>query len=81
MKRILLLLGVTLLASCTDELGARRALESQGFRQIEITGYRYWGCAESDNFHTGFQATGAGGDRVAGVVCKSLTKGSTVRID
>lgn len=81
MKRLLIILALPLLASCTDERGARRALEAQGYRDIQITGYRMWGCSDNDSYHTGFKATGANGTTITGVVCANFFKGSTVRLD
>jgi hypothetical protein len=77
--RKVLVLGVLLLAACTDPDGATRALRDQGFKNIEITGYQFVGCDDKDTFHTGFKATTVNGVPTIGVVCSGLMKGSTVR--
>lgn len=77
MKRLLL---VALLATaCTDESGSRRALEAQGFTDVVIDGYAWFGCSEDDHFHTSFHAKNATGHPVSGVVCCGVLKNCTVR--
>ena len=75
------LLTVALVAGCTSENDASRALAGAGYRDVQITGYRWWGCSKDDQFHTGFEATGPTGQRVSGVVCSAWMKGSTIRMD
>lgn len=74
-----------LLSACTDEDGARRALNAQGFHDIKTTGYRWWGCdsgkVSDDGWHTGFTAVGPTGVPVSGVVCGGIFKGNTIRFD
>lgn len=76
---------VTLLAGCTDNPGAMRALKGAGYHDIKITGYRFLGCdsgkGSDDNWHTGFDAVGPTGERVTGVVCAGFLKGNTIRTD
>lgn len=56
-----------------------RALRRQGYENITITGYDFFGCGKGDTFHTGFVAY-KDGNRIEGVVCSSLfTKASTIR--
>ena len=75
-----LLLGILVLAACTDEDGSRRALEAQGFTEIELTGYNAFGCSDSDSFHTGFRAKNATGKVVEGVACCGVLKDCTLRV-
>lgn len=81
MKKLTLALILALaLSSCTNEKDARRALEAQGFKSIEITGYNFFGCGKDDSYHTGFIAVGLDGKPVEGTVCSGLLfKGTTVR--
>ena len=79
--RAALLVAALLLSACTDEGAARKALAGAGFADVQITGYRWTGCAESDDFSTGFTAIGPHGDRVQGVVCSGWFKGATIRFD
>lgn len=76
-----LLIGVLALTAigCTDEHGARRVLEAEGYTQITMTGYDFLGCGKDDNFATGFAATNVNQKRVTGVVCSGLLKGYTIR--
>ena len=62
MRKILALFVATVaLSSCTDSEGAHKALEAQGFKRIEITGYNFFGCSKEDMVHTGFTAVGVNG--------------------
>lgn len=81
MRYVLLATAIFLAAGCTDGPGATQALQSSGFRDVAVTGYRYFGCGEEDVFRTGFEATGQSGRRVSGVVCSGFFKGYTVRLD
>jgi hypothetical protein len=82
MKRLLLItLVAVLLTACSDAQGARKALEVQGFKDIQITGYRFFGCGQDDTFKTGFRAVGQNGAIVTGAVCQGWLKGATVRLD
>lgn len=67
------------LAGCTDDEGSRRALESNGFTDIQLTGYELVGCGNDDQFSTGFTAKNSQGKRVSGVVCCGWWKNCTVR--
>lgn len=58
---------------------ALRTLRAHGFADIELTGYSYWSCSDSDSFNTGFRATNAKGIPVSGVVCCGWLKACTVR--
>jgi len=65
--------------SCTDPDRTVSTLEAQGFTDIEPGSYRYFGCGQSDAFHTEFTATNSNGQRVEGLVCCGLMKSCTVR--
>jgi len=69
------------LAACTAPDTATRALEGAGYKDIRITGWAMYGCSDSDDFTTGFEATGPTGMRVTGVVCSGIFKGATIRTD
>ena len=81
MKKLLILAVVSVaLLSCTNAKEATRVLQAQGFKNIEITGYNFFGCGKGDKVHTGFTAVGLDGQRIEGTVCSGLIfKGSTVR--
>lgn len=81
MKRLSALLLAVAISGCTDADSARRALENNGFTEIEITGWRWFGCDQKDAFHTGFRALNTNGRQIEGVVCSGWFKGSTVRYD
>lgn len=70
------------LMGCTDPGDARRILESQGFKNIQFTGYSFFACSKDDTFHTGFKALSPVGTPVAGTVCAGLFfKNSTIRFE
>ena len=58
-----------------------RVLSGAGYSQIAITGYRYYGCAKGDNYRIGFTAIGHDGKPVSGLVCSTIFKGHTIRVD
>lgn len=74
-----LLVGLST-AACTDDRGARLALEASGFSDIRFHGYAWLDCDKNDTFRTSFTATGPTGKRVAGAVCSGWMKGLTIRI-
>lgn len=67
------------LSSCTDAAASTRALTDEGYTEVEITGYDYFGCSKDDTFHTGFRAKNVKGVVVTGVVCCGILKSCTVR--
>lgn len=76
-----LAISVAAITGCTSSNDTHRALEGAGYTDVDITGYRLFGCAREDQFHTGFSAIGPSGKRVTGVVCSGWLKGSTIRTD
>ena len=79
-KMLILALASLAIMSCTNAEEATRVLEAQGFKNIEITGYNFFGCGKDDIYHTGFIAIGQNGQAVEGTVCSGMFfKGSTVR--
>lgn len=83
MKKILLIgiASLFVISGCTNDNAAQDALISMGMSDVEMTGYRFFGCSKDDTFKTGFKARDARGRDITGVVCGGLMKGSTVRFD
>lgn len=79
LQRLGLLLGIIFIVGCTAPDIAYRMLEQEGYSDIEITGYVFFGCGESDIFHTGFTAK-KNTHTITGVVCQGLLKGATIRL-
>lgn len=71
-------LGTT---GCTSADEAHRALAGAGYKDVTITGYRFFLCDEKDTWSTGFEATGPSGQKVSGAVCSGIMKGATIRLD
>jgi len=75
-----LLLIVVLAAGGGDfKPNARRTLADQGFTQVNLTGFEWFGCGRDDTYNTGFEAVSLNGHKVRGVVCSGIGKGMTVR--
>lgn len=82
MKHIALLVIVAGLAACTQPNNAQSLLESQGYTDVRITGYNWFGCSDDDTYHTGFEAKSPTGKPISGTVCAGLIfKGATIRFD
>ena len=80
---IIAIVGATLSAPFigTDPVGTTRVLSAQGYKDIKITGYRWFNGTE-EYYNTGFEATAPNGTRVSGNVTKGFwLKGATVRMD
>ncbi|MFY3534617.1 MULTISPECIES: hypothetical protein [Achromobacter] len=84
MKAILIIALAMAVAGCTDAQNAHRLLTNSGYSDIQITGYRWFGCSEDDTVRTGFTAKGPGGAHVSGIVCQGwgwFTKAATIRFE
>ena len=80
MKKLLMILATLALASCTNYDDGKRALDAEGFTEVQFTGYGWLACSEDDFYHTKFTAKNASGKRVSGVVCSGLLfKNATIR--
>lgn len=55
-------------------------LESQGYKDVKITGNNIFSCGKGDVSSASFTAKGENETTVKGVVCCGLVKGCTVRI-
>ena len=79
---LLLLLIVIFLDSCSDPSTSRRILEENGYTDIQITGYKWVGCSNDDDYTTGFQAISPAGALISGTVCSSMFwKNATIRFN
>lgn len=70
---------LVLATGCTqppDEVQA--ILKRDGYVDVKVEGYAWFGCGEDDTFRTKFSGT-KNGQYVEGVVCSGFLKGSTVR--
>ncbi len=73
------ILAAALLAGCTNDDGALRALEGAGYTNIQLHGYSL-ACPDSDHSCTEFTALGPTGHLASGAVgCGLLVKGCTIR--
>lgn len=67
------------MAACSDTDGATKALQSAGYRNVMTMGYSGTGCREDEVIRTAFNALNQKGQRVAGVVCRTLTGTPRIR--
>lgn len=86
MKKTKILLAVLIISAtaCTssnDFLKAKKQLESQGYTDVEKTGWESFCCGKDDQFATGFKAKDKNGNEVKGCICSSLGKGITIRYE
>lgn len=80
MKTVIFILVAALVVGCTNKEDANRALNAQGFTNIEILGYDFFGCSKDDFYHTKFSADNISGIRVTGTVCSGfMFKNATIR--
>lgn len=76
---MILLAGLLMLPiSCTNDEGARDALDAAGYTDITLNGYGWFSCGD-DAFSTQFTATNPRGKKVSGVVCCGFAKACTIR--
>ena len=75
------LLLAVVFSSCTDESGAKKALERNGYKPISVGGYGWLAGSKDDVYVTKFKAVAPNGDTVTGCVTRGLIKGNTVRTD
>ena len=67
-----------LMSGCAQPQAARVALMEHGFTGVKITGYDRHGCAEDEDFRTGFEAV-LDGVPVKGTVCRVIFSSPVVR--
>ena len=80
MNKWLLTFLMIMSAGCTNSSDAKKALESEGFSNIQTQGYGWFACSKDDTFSTKFTAVNSQGKKVSGVVCSGLLfKNSTIR--
>lgn len=76
---VIFAIGITTPLWGVDKHGANQILSNQGYSEIKIQGYGWFSCSSSDWFSTKFTAISPNENKVDGVVCKGLFKGSTIR--
>ena len=79
MKILMVLVACIFIFGCTNESGAKNALDNEGYTQIQITGWSPFHCGDRDLTSTGFRAMNARGKPVSGVVCCGILKNCTIR--
>ncbi len=82
LKTLLACAILILLSGCTESHKAERLLHNMGYKNVKITGYKFFACSDEDTYHTGFKALSPAGIEVSGVVCDGfLFRRATVRFD
>jgi hypothetical protein len=80
-KTVAIVLIALLISGCTQPERAERVLVENGYTDVKIEGYAFFGCDEKDVFRTQFKAVAASGKLVSGTVCSGWFKGATIRFD
>uniref|UniRef100_A0AAU8KWQ5 Lipoprotein n=1 Tax=Serratia phage Kevin TaxID=3161161 RepID=A0AAU8KWQ5_9CAUD len=84
-KFILVALGIAIaaaLASCSDEEGATKILEKQGYTNVVTDGHAFFSCPKDYSVTTKFEARAPNGQQVKGAVCRGyLFRNSIVSIE
>ena len=81
MKKFVIIAVCFIVYGCTRPDSASMLLEKEGYTNIEITGYSWFGCSRDDWFHTGFRAK-KNGNVIEGTVCEGLLfKNKTIRYE
>lgn len=79
---IAVVLSLGVLIGCTDAPNATRVLEQNGYKDVQMTGYRWFICGDDYTYQTGFAATNiASGQHVTGAVCSGIFKGNSIKLD
>jgi hypothetical protein len=73
-------MGVSLIG-LSDEEGAKRVLDNEGYTNVQMTGTNSFSCGGGDLYRTGFKATNLNKKSVEGTVCSGIFKGNTIRLD
>ena len=76
--------AVFMFSSCSSDNDfetGKQQLESQGYTDVENTGYNWLCCSKDDGFSTGFEAKDKNGKIVRGCFCSSVGKGITIRFE
>lgn len=83
MKKIIMLLSIGMLCSCgVNNQDAINTLTNAGYHDVQIGGYAWIGCSNSDYFASHFTAVSNSTDKpVSGVLCSGMLKGMTIRFD
>ena len=67
--------------ACTDESGTTKVLKQNGYKVVEVGGYRWFGGDKSDWWSTKFKAVTPQGDTIKGYVTTGIFKGYTIRFE
>ena len=65
----------------SDRETTKSVLKNQGFTDIAIKGWTFFGCGRGDFYRTKFYAHSSTDSPTKGVVCCGLLKGCTIRYD
>ena len=69
------------LGACTAQDKSMSVLKSQGYTDVQMTGYSFFSCDKNDTYSDGFTAKSPNGSKVQGAVCSGVFKGYTIRFE
>jgi len=77
---VIIAISITVKVSMyTSDSAEIKALQSQGFKSIDVGGWALWGCSDSDATSKHFTAINANNKQVSGVICCGYFKRCTIR--
>ena len=71
--------GAVELVGLSDEAGARKVLDNQGWTPVKHEGHVFFGCGKGDLWRDEFVAKNPAGKEVEVIVCQGIFKGATIR--
>jgi hypothetical protein len=81
LKTLAICVIMTLVVGCTAQDKSKKVLESQGYTEVQMTGYSMFSCDENDSYSDEFTAKSPNGVKVQGAVCSGIFKGYTIRFE
>lgn len=82
MNKLILVVGFIFISGYVDQETALRVLSSNGYINIQITGYSPFSCSEYDFNSRGFIAKSPNGQQVRGAICTGIPfKNATIRFE
>lgn len=65
----------------SDRSHISKFMENQGYSDVQIGKYSFFGCGRDDFYRNEFTAINPVGNKVNGYICEGIFKGKTIRID
>lgn len=77
----ILIVGSIVIPMNSDRSSLIPFLENQGYKDVSISGYSFFGCGNNDFYRNKFSAINPSGNKIEGIVCEGLFfKAKTIRL-